>query len=61
MGGLLGLVFPMCECGIIPIMRRLLREGGAAQLLHLLSTGRADHQRRRHAQHRGRLSRHGKR
>jgi uncharacterized membrane protein YraQ (UPF0718 family) len=26
-GGLLGLVFPMCECGIIPIMRRLLRKG----------------------------------
>ncbi|MBY0228035.1 MAG: permease [Gemmataceae bacterium] len=27
MGGLLGLVFPMCECGIVPIMRRLLRKG----------------------------------
>jgi uncharacterized membrane protein YraQ (UPF0718 family) len=27
LGGLLGLVFPMCECGIIPIMRRLLRKG----------------------------------
>lgn len=27
MGGLLGLVFPMCECGIIPVMRRLLRKG----------------------------------
>ena len=26
-GGLLGLVFPMCECGIVPIMRRLLRQG----------------------------------
>jgi uncharacterized membrane protein YraQ (UPF0718 family) len=26
-GGLLGLIFPMCECGIIPIMRRLLRKG----------------------------------
>lgn len=26
-GGLLGLLFPMCECGIIPIMRRLLRKG----------------------------------
>src|SRR5579871_5049306 len=25
--GLLGLVFPMCECGIVPIMRRLLRKG----------------------------------
>ncbi len=24
---LLGLVFPMCECGIVPIMRRLLRKG----------------------------------
>lgn len=27
MGGLLGLVFPMCECGIIAIMRRLIRKG----------------------------------
>jgi uncharacterized membrane protein YraQ (UPF0718 family) len=26
-GGFLGLVFPMCECGIIPVMRRLLRKG----------------------------------
>jgi len=27
LGGLLGLIFPMCECGIIPIMRRLIRKG----------------------------------
>ncbi|MCI0457213.1 MAG: permease [Gemmataceae bacterium] len=27
LGGLLGLIFPMCECGIIPVMRRLLRKG----------------------------------
>ena len=27
MGCLLGLIFPMCECGIVPIMRRLLRKG----------------------------------
>jgi uncharacterized protein len=27
LGGLLGSVFPMCECGIIPVMRRLLRKG----------------------------------
>jgi uncharacterized membrane protein YraQ (UPF0718 family) len=26
-GGLLGLLFPMCECGIIPVMRRLIRKG----------------------------------
>jgi uncharacterized membrane protein YraQ (UPF0718 family) len=26
-GGLLGTFFPMCECGIIPVMRRLLRKG----------------------------------
>lgn len=26
-GGFLGLLFPMCECGIVPIMRRLLRKG----------------------------------
>ena len=26
-GGILGLVFPMCECGIIVVMKRLLRKG----------------------------------
>jgi uncharacterized protein len=26
-GGLLGIVFPMCECGILVVMRRLLRKG----------------------------------
>src|SRR5262245_22969265 len=27
LSGLLGLAFPMCECGIVPVMRRLLRKG----------------------------------
>jgi uncharacterized membrane protein YraQ (UPF0718 family) len=27
LGTMLGLVFPMCECGIVPVMRRLLRKG----------------------------------
>ena len=27
LGAVLGLIFPMCECGIIPVMRRLLRKG----------------------------------
>ena len=27
LGGLLGLIFPMCECGIVVVMRRLLRKG----------------------------------
>src|SRR4051812_31816556 len=27
MGAVLGLVFPMCECGIVVVMRRLLRKG----------------------------------
>jgi len=26
-GPLLGIIFPMCECGIIPVMRRLIRKG----------------------------------
>lgn len=26
-GGSLGLIFPMCECGIVAVMRRLLRKG----------------------------------
>ena len=25
--GLLGLIFPVCECGIVPVVRRLLRKG----------------------------------
>jgi uncharacterized membrane protein YraQ (UPF0718 family) len=27
LAALLGLIFPMCECGIVPVMRRLLRKG----------------------------------
>src|SRR6188508_306770 len=27
LGGMLGAVFPMCECGIIVVMKRLLRKG----------------------------------
>lgn len=27
MSGFLGLIMPMCECGIVPVMRRLLRKG----------------------------------
>jgi uncharacterized protein len=27
LGGLLGIIFPMCECGIIVVMKRLLRKG----------------------------------
>jgi uncharacterized protein len=27
LSALLGLAFPMCECGIVPVMRRLLRKG----------------------------------
>jgi uncharacterized membrane protein YraQ (UPF0718 family) len=26
-GGLLGLAFPVCECGVVPLTRRLLRKG----------------------------------
>lgn len=26
-GGVLGLIFPMCECGIVVVMRRLLKKG----------------------------------
>ncbi len=25
--GMLGLIFPMCECGIVPVIRRLIRKG----------------------------------
>jgi len=26
-GGLLGIVFPVCECGVVPLTRRLIRKG----------------------------------
>ena len=27
LGGVLGMVFPMCECGIVPVIRRLIAKG----------------------------------
>lgn len=27
LGGFLGLIFPMCECGVIPVIRRMIRKG----------------------------------
>ncbi len=50
-GGFLGVLFPMCECGIIPVMRRMLRKGVPLEFLRLLHAGRPDHQRRGDAQH----------
>ncbi|SFF30270.1 hypothetical protein SAMN04487969_12431 [Paenibacillus algorifonticola] len=31
-GGLLGLAFPLCECGMIPVVRRLIRKGMPAYI-----------------------------
>ncbi|MFF2480804.1 permease [Paenibacillus sp. NPDC058071] len=31
-GGLLGLLFPLCECGMIPVVRRLIRKGMPAYI-----------------------------
>ncbi|WP_424766418.1 permease [Paenibacillus sp. sgz302251] len=31
-GGLLGLLFPLCECGMIPVIRRLIRKGMPAYI-----------------------------
>ncbi|GMK44926.1 UPF0718 protein YcgR [Paenibacillus glycanilyticus] len=31
-GALLGLVFPLCECGMIPVVRRLIRKGMPAYI-----------------------------
>ncbi|MCR2806171.1 permease [Paenibacillus soyae] len=31
-GGLLGVVFPLCECGMIPVIRRLIRKGMPAYI-----------------------------
>ena len=27
LSGLLGVIFPMCECGVVPVIRRLIRKG----------------------------------
>ena len=27
LSGLLGVIFPMCECGVVPVIRRLVRKG----------------------------------
>lgn len=31
-GGLLGLVFPVCECGVVPVCRRLMQKGAPLSL-----------------------------
>lgn len=31
-GSVLGLVFPVCECGVVPVVRRLVHKGAAAGL-----------------------------
>ncbi|RIX53061.1 permease [Paenibacillus nanensis] len=31
-GGLLGIIFPLCECGMIPVIRRLIRKGMPAYI-----------------------------
>jgi hypothetical protein len=31
-GGLLGLVFPVCECGVVPVCRRLVQKGAPLSL-----------------------------
>ena len=54
MGGVLGLVFPMCECGaIVVVMRPAAPQGPAAarRLRRAASSRDSDRQRRRHAQH----------
>ena len=55
MGGLLGLVFPMCECGIVVVMRRLLRKGLPLGVCVSYLLAGPIVQRRRHAQHRRRV------
>src|SRR6185503_2966860 len=32
LGGLLGLVFPVCECGVVPVCRRLVQKGAPLSL-----------------------------
>src|ERR1700751_5216772 len=39
LNGVLGVVFPMCECGVVPVIRRLIRKGlpVSCALTYLLS------------------------
>jgi uncharacterized membrane protein YraQ (UPF0718 family) len=39
LSGVLGVVFPMCECGMVPVIRRLIRKGlpASCALTYLLS------------------------
>jgi uncharacterized membrane protein YraQ (UPF0718 family) len=39
LSGVLGMVFPMCECGVVPVIRRLIRKGVpvSCALTYLLS------------------------
>ena len=50
-GGLLGLVFPMCECGIVVGHAAAAAQGAAARVVRRVHARRADHQRRRDLQH----------
>lgn len=38
-GAGLGLIFPVCECGIVPVVRRFFKEGLAGRPGHRLSSG----------------------
>jgi hypothetical protein len=43
-GGSLGLLFPVCECGVVPVTRRLYQKGAACFNGDCLSAGRAGYQ-----------------
>jgi len=49
--GLLGIVFPVCECGIVPIVRRLLQKGFTSFLWGNLHARRSDRESDCHLQH----------
>ena len=50
-GASLGLIFPICECGTVPLARRLFRKGSSATGWHRLFISRAGSQPNRDMEH----------
>jgi uncharacterized protein len=49
--GLLGLCFPVCECGIVPVVRRLINKGLPVSMWSHLHAGSPDRKSDRGVQH----------
>ncbi len=54
-GASLGLIFPICECGTVPLARRLFRKGSSAAGWHRFFISRASSQPNRDIEHGDRI------